>query len=78
MKNYTKKQSENLANKVQPQLDREYIITDFCFWAENAPEDYNIFDKDRKPHAVSLVDKETGTMVMLQSGSVIKIVSAKK
>ena len=59
------------------QKDKEYIITDDCFWDTNPPQDYNIFDKNRKPHAISLMEKDTGTMVMLKSGSIIKIIDAK-
>ena len=73
----TKQQKENLVNKRTPQKDKEYILTDDCFWDSNPPQDYNIFDPKRKPHAVSLVEKDTGTVVMLKSGSIIKVIIAK-
>jgi len=58
--------------------NREYIVTDTCFWEEEAPEGYNPNDKTRSPHYVHLVDKENGTVVALPSGSIIKIVKLKK
>ena len=64
-------------DKFIPKQDREYIVTDQCMWEADVPTDYNPFDPKRKPHAISLVDKETGTIVNLESGSIIKIVKAK-
>lgn len=77
-KKYTKKQLKNMEKKWEPQLDREYIITDSCFWETNPPEDYNPHDSERAPHTVQLVDKSNGTVVNLPSGSTIKIVSTNK
>lgn len=75
IKKYTKKQLEKMAEKWSPQTDREYIITDSCFWETNPPEDYNPHDHKRAPHSIQLVDTDSGTMVNLPSGSVIKVVS---
>lgn len=58
----------------KPLVEREYIVTDHCYFVEIPREDYNPYDKKRSPHAIQLVDKETGTVVMLESGSVIKVV----
>ena len=55
---------------------REYIVTDFCFWEENAPQDYNVLDPKRKPHAIQVIDKQNGSVVLLKSGSIIKISQA--
>lgn len=73
----TKKQLKEAFLKHSPFEDKEYILTDQCFWEANPPEDYNPLDPKRKPHAVTLVDKETGTIAMLNSGSVIKIIKLK-
>lgn len=69
---------ERMAQKWIPQPDREYIITDSCFWETNPPEDYNPHDTKRAPHSVQLVDRVSGTIVNLPSGSVIKILSVHK
>lgn len=73
----TEKQKQNLKNKHIPQNEVAYIVTDNCFWDTNPPENYNIYDPKRKPHGIELVDVKTGTVVMLKSGSVIKIIKAK-
>lgn len=67
-----------MAQKFTPQADKEYLVTDQCFWETNPPEEYNIFDPKRKPHSLQLVDIETGTIVNLPSGSVIKILTKRK
>lgn len=67
-------------NKFTPLPDREYVVTDQCFWAMMTDEErnnYNPYDKDRAPHAIQLIDVKTGTVVNLLSGSIIKIVKAK-
>lgn len=75
---YTKKQLKTLAQKWVPRNDREYIVTDSCFFATNPPAEYNPHDPKRSPHTIQLVDKETGTVVNLLSGSVVKIVSVRE
>lgn len=68
---------KKIFDKFKPLPEKEYIITDECYWEMNPPKNYNPYDKTRKPHAVSLVDPETGTVVRLKSGSIIKVVKAK-
>lgn len=54
--------------------NREYIVTDQCFYEENGGgKDYNPDDR-RKPHAISVVDVKTGTIRQIKSGSIITIV----
>lgn len=70
-----------MINKFIPVPDKEYIVTDQCGWemlTEDEQCDYNPYDKSRKPHAVQLVDAETGTVVQLESGSIVKIVKARE
>ena len=43
---------------------------------EEESHDYNPYDNKRKPHFVHLVDPETGTMVLLKSGSIIQVVKS--
>lgn len=74
--NLTKQQKKNLASKHTPLMEKEYIVTDQCFWEQNPPKDYNPLDPKRTPHSVSLVDKENGSIVLLKSGSIIKVVKA--
>lgn len=67
-------------NKFKPLQDKEYILTDMCFWeplTDEEKENYNPYDKTRTPHGVNLIDAETGTVVNLLSGSVVKIIKAK-
>lgn len=74
----TKKMSTT--KKFIPIKDKEYIITDQCFWqglTEEEKKQYNPYDKKRAPHGVQLVDPDTGTIVNLLSGSIIKIVKSK-
>lgn len=73
----TKKQQRNLRNKTKPQKKKRYMLTDFCFWEQNPPPDYNPLDPNRKPHAVQLVDVETGTVALLKSGSIIEVIEPK-
>lgn len=75
------KRSENKKisdKKFIPKKDAEYIVTDSCFWNEEAPDDYNPLDETRFPHYMQLVDKKSGTMVNLPSGSVVKVVKVKE
>jgi len=62
--------------KFQPQESKTYLLTDSCFWSQTTPEDYNYSDPSRKPHTVQLVDVETGTIVHLTCGSLVKIIKA--
>ncbi len=64
-------------SKFTPLPDRRYIVTDQCYWETMTEEEraaYNPFDKKRTPHYLQLVDAETGTIVNLPSGSVIRVV----
>lgn len=74
---FNKQQKENLANKTKALLGKKYIITDFCFWEENPPQDYNPLDPNRKPHAIQLVDPDNGSVALLKSGSIIQVIEPK-
>lgn len=74
----TKQQRANIQNKRTPLPHKRYLITDQCFWKENPPEDYNPLDPERKPHGITLVDVDSGTIVFLESGSIIQIVEPRK
>lgn len=74
-KKYSKSQLKKMADKFMPRAEREYIVTDSCFFEVEPPENYNPHDPKRSPHSIQLVDKESGTVVNLPSGSVIKVVS---
>ena len=50
-------------------MKKKYIITDSCCY-------YPKKGKKRVPHAVEVVDLETGTVKLLRSGSIIQIVRA--
>ena len=68
-------------NKFTPIKDKEYILTDECFWKPLSDEErneYNPYDKTRMPHGVNLIDKDTGTIVNLLSGSIIKVIKARE
>lgn len=54
--------------------EKEYIVTDECYWQDEKPEDYNPSDPNRKPHFITIVDLETGSVTKLGSGSRIKII----
>jgi hypothetical protein len=73
-----KKLGESKDEVLSPVTGKEYLITDQCFWEQEVPEDYNPTDPNRTPHAITLVDKDTGTIVILPSGSTVKIVSVRK
>ncbi len=63
-----------------PLKEKEYIVTDQCMWQEMTPEEqkaYNPYDTKRAPHTLEIVDKETGTVAYLASGSVIKVIKAR-
>lgn len=67
--------------KFEPIKEKEYMVTDECFWKKLSKEEmetYNPYDKNRLPHGVGLIDVETGTMVNLLSGSIIKIVKSRE
>lgn len=60
--------------------DKEYILTDQCFFynmSEKERKEYN-GDPGRTPHAVTIVDVNTGTIKQLESGSIIKIIKEHK
>jgi hypothetical protein len=66
-----------MIDKFTPLPDKEYIVTDQCFYETMTPKEqanYNPYDKKRAPHSLNLVDAQTGTIVNLPSGSIIKIV----
>lgn len=65
------------ADKFLPIHEKEYLITDQCFWETNPPENYNPLDPKRTPHSVTLVDVETGSIALLKSGSIIKVIEAR-
>lgn len=65
-----------MGRKLEKLEDQEFIVTDQCFWEQHPKEDYNPLDPKRAPHAVTLVNKNNGTVVMLESGSIIKIIKA--
>jgi hypothetical protein len=55
------------------------LVTDQCFWeSQNTPDNYNPLDPKRAPHAITLVDVATGTIVLLKSGSVIQVIEPKE
>jgi hypothetical protein len=78
MKNKTKTKSEPLADKFTPLAEKTYMVTDQCFWETNKPENYNPLDPKRAPHAITLVDVETGSIVLLKSGSIIQVIEPKE
>lgn len=70
-----------MKTKYTPKKNKEYIVTDQCFWKQLGEEEqkkYNPYSKDRHPHTIQLVDPETGTVVDLPSGSRVIVVSTKK
>jgi len=75
------KQSPLMINKFKPVAEKEYVVTDQCGWerlTEDEQCEYNPYDKSRKPHAIQLVDVDTGTVVELESGSIVRIVKARE
>lgn len=75
-KKLTKQQKKNLKNKHKPLKRKRYLLTDQCFWEQHPPPDYNPLDPKRTPHAVSIVDVDTGTVVILNSGSIIEVIES--
>lgn len=65
-----------MENKYQPVEEREYIVTDTCMYDPDAGDEYNPLDTERAPHILQCVDRESGTVVHLKSGSVIKVIKA--
>lgn len=66
-----------MTKRFKPSPEKEYIITDQCFWQKLSPKEskeYNPYDNKRAPHSVQLVDPDTGTIVNLPSGSIIKVI----
>ncbi len=53
-------------------------MTDQCLYQQEPPADYNPLDPSRARHIVQLVDINSGTIVNLMSGSIVRIVEAKK
>lgn len=74
MTKLTKKQEKNIKAKNTPFADKEYLITDDCFWQQNPPKNYNVLDPKRTPHFITVVDVKTGSVVRLHSGSIIKVI----
>lgn len=68
--------TKNVYDKFQPINDKEYMLTDSCYFVANPPSDYNPYDKKRTPHGIQLVDVKTGTIVNLLSGSIIKVIKS--
>lgn len=64
-------------DKFKPVEQREYLVTDQCLYEQEPPKEYNPNDPKRAPHVIQLVETETGTIVNLKSGSIVRIVSAK-
>lgn len=52
----------------QKDTSRTFLLTDACLWETNKK------DKVYHPHAVEVVDTETGQVRYIQSGAKIKIV----
>jgi hypothetical protein len=57
--------------------NRRWLVTDHCFY-EKPAKGYNEHDKKRGPHMVQVVDLDSGTVVELTSGSIVKIVKLRK
>ena len=72
------KKIHNIYDKYEPVNNKEYILTDSCYFATNPTSEYNPYDKKRTPHGVQLVDVKTGTVVNLLSGSIIKVIKNNK
>jgi hypothetical protein len=72
------KANKTIPDKFAPLPEKRYLVTDQCFWMTNKPKNYNPLDPKRAPHSIQLVDVETGTIVNLQSGSIIKVIEAKQ
>lgn len=77
--NYNMPKTQNIYDKFVPvEKEKEYILTDSCYFIANPPSTYNPYDSKRTPHGIQLVDVETGTIVNLLSGSIIKVIKSKQ
>ena len=72
-----KKYDQDFDEAISHLKNKAYVLTDQCFWNTNPSKDYNPLDPNRKPHSVTIVDVETGSIAMLKSGSIIKVLEAK-
>ena len=68
----TKKQEP--IHKFKPLKEKRYMVTDQCMWESAKMENYNPLDPKRTPHALTLVDMETGSIAFLKSGSIIQVI----
>lgn len=66
---YMKTISKKNINIEDPVYDKTFIITDQCMWEMNKQ------NRKSAPHAVGVVDEETGQLRYIKSGSRIKFVS---
>jgi hypothetical protein len=62
------------SQKHRPLQEKRYLLTDQCFWKQHPPKDYNPLDPNRAPHAIMLVDVETGSVAILKSVSIIQVI----
>lgn len=72
--------AKKFPDKFDPIREKEYVVTDQCFWEPLTEKErlaYNPYDEKRSPHSIQLVDTDTGTVVNLKSGSIVKIIEAK-
>lgn len=60
--------------KFKPLREKRYMVTDQCMWEASKLKDYNPLDPRRAPHALTIVDIETGSIAFLKSGSIIQVV----
>lgn len=62
--------------------EKEYILTDQCFFKEYENEidqkGYNPYDSSRTPHTTVVCDPDNGTLVHIPCGSIIKIVKMRE
>jgi hypothetical protein len=49
--------------------DRVFILTDLCMWEKNKK------DRTKSPHAIQVIDLQTGATRYIQSGSRIRFVA---
>lgn len=57
-----------MATRIVPEPDREFILTDGCMWEKNKK------DGTAFPHAIEVVDVETGQVRYIKSGSRIRFI----
>lgn len=72
-----KQLEDNICIKFKPLHKKRYMVTDQCMWETSKLENYNPLDPKRAPHALTLVDVETGSIAFLKSGSIIQVVEPK-